>query len=244
MEHPDTNGNDPPTVSRIPSPYWAPVSSFLAERPEAILGRLARGSEGDIEATQLQAWRLEVEVLRSALSSLGGTLFLEFDVPRLGSRIDAVWVAGPAVFPIEFKCNEDEYKLAHRNQAWDYALDLKNFHRGSRDCPVLPILVATHARRSDDDWPAAHADGVHPPIRCNAETLGRLLHRGLSLISGPSLDAVAWGASSYEPTPTIIEAARALYARHSVEAISRHDAALSANMRETAAPLGNSVEGG
>ena len=73
----------------------------------------------------------------AALSGLAGTLFLEFDVPRLGSRIDAVLVSGSAVFPIEFKCGERQFRLADYNQAWDYALDLKNFHAASHEAPNL-----------------------------------------------------------------------------------------------------------
>ena len=61
-----------------------------------------------------------------------GTVFLEFDVPRLGSRIDAVLVSGPAVFPIEFKCGEQKFSQEAYNQAWDYAL---NFELPS--CPAF-----------------------------------------------------------------------------------------------------------
>ena len=38
------------------------------------------------------------------------------------------------------------------------------------------------------------------------------------------VDADAWARASYHPTPTIVEAARSLYAQHSVEAIARFDA--------------------
>ena len=71
---------------------------------------------------------------------------------------------------------------------------------------------------------SAYPDGVRPPYRCGSRHLRRVLQDGLAQSSGPPIDAEAWGAAPYQPTPTIIEAARALYARHSVEAISRHDA--------------------
>jgi hypothetical protein len=41
---------------------------------------------------------------------------------------------------------------------------------------------------------------------------------------GPTLDANAWAKGSYKPTPTIIEAAMALYGGHKVEDISRREA--------------------
>ena len=83
--------------------------------------------------------------LRAVLAGLDGMLFLEFDVRRLGSRIDAVLVSGPAVFPIEFKCGEQGFTTDAYNQAWDYGLDLKNFHEASDAAPSFPILVATGA---------------------------------------------------------------------------------------------------
>ena len=91
-------------------------------------------------------------------------------MPRLGSRIDAVLVSGPAVFPIEFKCGERHFHVADFNQAWDYALDLKNFHLASHDAPIFPILVATAASVSDDAWQPPHPDGARPPRRCMQPT--------------------------------------------------------------------------
>ena len=40
----------------------------------------------------------------------------------------------------------------------------------------------------------------------------------------PHVDVAAWRSSGYRPTPTIIEAAEALYRNHAVEEISRSDA--------------------
>lgn len=169
-----------------------------------------------------------------ALAGLAGTLLLEFDVPRLGSRIDAVVISGPAIFPLEFKCGERAYHRADVEQAWDYTLDLTNFHQASHHAPILPVLVATDAESSAETWELPHADDVRPPITCNAADLGRVLRRGLTRVIGarPEIDGETWGTAPYHPTPTIIEAARSLYARHSVEAISRHDAGAT-NLRVT-----------
>src|SRR5258708_688904 len=81
---------------------------------------------------------------------------------------DAVLISGPAVFPIEFKVGETEFKRDGLNQVWDYALDLKNFHKASHHAPVVPILVATHASRSDIVLPSPHSDGVFAPVCCNS----------------------------------------------------------------------------
>jgi hypothetical protein len=208
----------------VPAYYWASVAQFCASSQDEVLGQLARRYARILEAEQRDAWLEEISLLQAALLGLTGTIFLEFDVPRLASRVDAVVLSGAAIFPIEFKCGASKYNLDDFNQAWDYALDLKNFHAGSRSAPVLPILVATQAEESDRAWGLAYPDSVRPPYRCNGAGLGDAIRAGLAVAGGPSLVAEEWGGSPYRPTPTIIEAARALYSRHSVEAISRHDA--------------------
>ena len=212
------------SFSRTSAYYSDPVPQFIATPPDQVLGLLAAANHFSLEPRQRDAWQEEVEILQRALQGIAGTIYLEFDVPRLGSRIDAVIVSGPAIFPVEFKCGETHYATGDFNQAWDYALDLKNFHRASHTAPIFPILVATAATTSDTDWQAAHEDGVRPPRRCNAADLARVLKEGLSIATGPDLDDDAWGSAPYHPTPTIIEAARALYSKHTVEAISRSEA--------------------
>jgi hypothetical protein len=204
--------------------YSDVVGQFLSTNADQVIGALATANPFELDPHQRDAWQEEIQILRSALAGVSGFLYLEFDVPRLGSRIDAVLISGPAIFPIEFKCGERQFRPADRDQAWDYALDLKNFHRASHEAPILPILVATEAPTSDPEWKPPHQDDVREPRKCNAADLGRVIREGLALTSGPDLDGEAWGRAPYHPTPTIIEAARALYARHSVEAISRSEA--------------------
>ncbi len=204
--------------------YAADVAALLHASPEEIIGALLANSCFSVEPTQRDAWLLQITILQSALVGLDGTLFLEFVVPRIGSRLDVVLLSGPIIFAIEFKVGESDYRRADINQVWDYALDLKNFHKGSHDAPIVPILVATEALSSDMSLPVPHADGVYSPTRCNGEGLAHLIKEGLAHAAGRSLDAIAWDESPYQPTPTIIEAAQALYSHHSVEAIARHDA--------------------
>ena len=200
------------------------IADFLQQSPAALLGTLTSASAFDVELPQRGAWELSIEILKTALEGIDGYLYLEFDVPRLGSRIDAVVISGPAIFPIEFKAGETKFDRDAINQAWDYALDLKNFHGASHHASILPILLATAARQKSIPWQPAHPDGVCPPFRCNADDLHRAIRTGLAFARGPTIDGAAWGRAPYDPTPTIIEAARALYAQHSVESISRSDA--------------------
>jgi hypothetical protein len=179
---------------------------------------------------------VEIGLLKAALPDFSGTLFLEFDVPRIGSRIDAVLVSGPAIFPIEFKVGAETHHRHDLDQAWDYALDLKNFHSG-----IVPILVATEAPYSDSTLPEPHPDGVSRPARCGRNGLRELLKAGLATRPGPTIDGMLWGRSPYRPTPTIIEAAQAMYAGHSVEVIARHEAGVK-NLHETSERIESVVE--
>lgn len=204
--------------------YAAETERFCAASAREVLGALAQASPGDVTEAQRSAWEVEIELLRAALAGVPGYLFLEFDVPRLGSRIDAVVVSGAAVVPIEFKVGESAFRRSDYEQAWDYALDLRNFHRGSHTAALFPVLVATEARTSESSWQPPHADGVRPPRRTNADGLRAAVLDAMEAADGPAIDADAWGREPYQPTPTIVQAARLLYARHSVDAISRSDA--------------------
>ena len=204
--------------------YSADLSDFFNSPTDRVIGELTTNSEYAVEPAQRDAWLTQVDILREALSNATGTLFLEFNVPRIGSRIDAVLISEAVIFVIEFKVGETDYKRDHLNQVWDYALDLKNFHQASHNAPIIPILVATNAKYSDTVLIAPYADGVYPPRKCNSGGLGELIYVGSQVIGGNPLNAPQWGSAPYQPTPTIIEAAQTLYAKHSVEAIARHDA--------------------
>ncbi len=212
--------------------YGAPIDRFLTESDDAVLGALVAASRFEIDLGQRDAWTREIAILRDALRGLDGWLYLEFDVPRLGSRIDAVLVLGNAIFPIEFKVGEREYRRGDYEQAWDYGLDLKNFHEASHQADIFPLLVSTKAEKADIEWAPPHHDGVRPPRRCNEQELQAALRQGQMFAAGVVCDGDAWGRAPYHPTPTIIEAARVLYSRHSVEAISRNDAG-ARNLRVT-----------
>lgn len=216
---------EPPAKRAVSAFYSASVTEFLECTPNEILGQLSTSHDfPTLELTQIAAWQEEVGILQQSLVGVTGSLFIEFDVPRLGSRIDAVLVAGAAVIPIEFKCGESRFTTDAKNQVWDYALDLKNFHQASHEAAIFPIVVATGASSGDVKWEAPHADGVRPPRRVVVDELAAAVGEAITQAQGPPIDGPAWGSARYHPTPTIIEAARALYSRHSVDAITRNDA--------------------
>jgi hypothetical protein len=169
-------------------------------------------------------------------------IYFEYSIPRMGKRIDAVLLIGPVLFVLEFKIGEKDFTSYALNQAYDYALDLKNFHETSRDLFIAPIVIATSSSTPITViGTTVHNDKVLAPIRCNVETLPETLRRVLEFAPGGAIDPGQWECGRYSPTPTIIEAAMALYNNHSVEEISRSDAA-AINLSVTSAAISEIIK--
>ncbi len=163
--------------------------------------------------------------MRQALAAIDAfTLHFEFAIPRMGKRVDAVVVIGDGIFVIEFKVGSDTFDRHAIEQVEDYALDLKNFHRGSHDLSIIPVLVPTLAVASRDIQLELALDQVAKPFCLSVADLGPVIAMIGARHKARPFDAGAWAASGYRPTPTIIEAARTLYARHDVRDIARSDA--------------------
>jgi hypothetical protein len=103
-------------------------------------------------------------------------------------------------------------------------LDLKNFHECSHDKFIAPILVSTKANKNAGgvEWSDDH---VLLPLLSNGDDLAEIIRGIRSRVPAQEgIDAIKWVSSAYRPTPTIVEAAQALYRGHSVKEISRSDA--------------------
>lgn len=207
--------------------YHDRIEDFLASSPDTVLGALARGESLSLEASQRDAWLAEIAILQRTLAPYRsrGKVYFEYAVPRLGKRIDVLLLIDNVLFVIEFKIGESEFTASATEQVWDYALDLKNFHETSHDKPIAPILIATHA---ETDAPAysgrSHGDGVLLPIHATPDILSAVLDGVLKSCDGHRINPETWENGRYQPTPTIIEAAIALYGGHSVDDIARSDA--------------------
>lgn len=204
--------------------YNAPVASFHKEDPNSILGQLSRNSEFSVETSQRDAWLGQIEFLKSQLKGIKGHLFFEFNIPRMGRRIDVVLLTRSILFVLEFKVGREMVVRADLDQVWDYALDLKNFHEASHHLTIVPVLIATEIENSRDQNLMLDSDDVCRPIAIVPTQLNRWIEKVISENPGVSIDFQKWAKSSYRPTPTIIEAAKSLYANHSVEAIAKYDA--------------------
>lgn len=224
--------------------FQASIGDFLDTAPESVIGSLARASSFAVEATQLAAWDEQVKLLQGVLAHYRdrGDVFFEFVLPRLGRRIDALLLLEQWVVVIEFKVGESSFAAKAIDQVWDYALDLKNFHETSHHAPIVPVLVATQARQSAVDLEPAGPDGVHPPVLVGAHRLADLLQRLAARSVREPIQGADWVSGRYSPTPTILEAARALWNGHSVADISRSDAG-AANLARTAGYIDEVIEG-
>jgi hypothetical protein len=221
--------------------YGASIAEFLQTQPDTIVGQLVRNGNFALLPTQKDAWLAQIGFLQDRLVGLVGALFLEFNIPRMGRRIDAVLLLGPVVFVIEFKVGESVFERAAVDQVWDYALDLKNFHEASHSVSIVPILIATGATKSAQFNLHADEDKVYRPILLHPTGFREAIDVALRTVPGEILDDQQWSGASYHPTPTIIEAARALYAQHSVEAIARYDAGAQ-NLRATSSRIEELVD--
>jgi hypothetical protein len=205
--------------------YSSPITTFLNTNTDEIIGNLAQSNEFTLELTQRDAWFEEITILQSVLKQFKGSLYFEYSIPRMGKRIDVVCIIGPVIFVLEFKIGEKHFLSNALDQVMDYALDLKNFHQSSHDQFIAPILIATNANS------AIHIIATTPqndkllfPIKCNTKLLCKVINDVLLFVDGGNIDPNQWELGGYYPTPTIIEAAMALYRGHSVNEISRSDA--------------------
>ena len=204
--------------------YEASISNFLRASSDKIIGRLTTTCAFDQRQELTDSWLTQIPILKTNIKSLTGSILLEFGIPRIGKRIDTVLIIGPAIIVVEFKVGQNRFDRSAIEQVWDYALDLKNFHEASHTAPIVPILVATEAKALPSSTLDIDHDNVYRPILTNGSELKTAIDMALQKITGNSINKSAWSKAPYRPTPTIIEAARALYSNHSVESIARQDA--------------------
>ena len=205
--------------------FKSSISQFLITNPDEIIGKLAQGNEFPLEPTQKNAWIEEISILKKVLEKFQGELFFEYSIPRMGKRIDVVCIIGAVIFILEFKVGEQHFSASSIDQVMDYALDLKNFHLYSHDKFLAPILICTKAESEHSIVGVTpQNDKLLLPIKSNNEQLHEIILNVLRFTDGEDIDSLEWENGSYSPTPTIVEAAMALYRGHTVNEISRSDA--------------------
>lgn len=209
--------------------YISDFRTFLEADPYSILGRIHDAFHGQVLTTTDEAWLGEILLLQSVLlpwKDEEAEIIFEYNIPRLGKRIDVVLLLRGMIFCLEFKIGQKDTLQSDVEQVMDYALDLKNFHRYSHDRIIVPILIPTkHASSSSIFTPSVYSDSIFNPLITGAGGLQEIIQDVLRHVNATTPSSIKdWIISPYTPTPTIIEAARSLYENHSVEDITRHEA--------------------
>ena len=204
--------------------YSASVAEFLQQSDKEILGIIH--SNDSFSSTTIQqgnTWEYEIDILKNQLQAFGeGRIIFEYTIPRMGKRVDAVLLYKNIVFILEFKCGDSDYRQATYDQVYDYALDLRNFQKESHNKLLVPIMISTEAPEALNN--VVENKRIIEPLKCNANNIAAVIKRIIERYEEPVFDYIGWENSEYLPTPTIIEAAQALYSGHNVQDITRSDA--------------------
>ena len=208
--------------------YNSSFRTFLNTDDNSIFGLLCERYHGEALTTTREAWKSEIAIMKDVLNNFAdkqGQIIFEYDIPRLGKRVDVVLLLEGIVFCLEFKVGETRILEADVDQVLDYALDLKNFHKFSEDRIIAPILIATNHRNSSTNIQmSVYDDRVVNPLMTGKSGISALINEVLERFPNETPVNPDWIISPYAPTPTIIEAAKSLYENHTVEDITRHEA--------------------
>lgn len=200
------------------------INDFIDENPQTIFGKITRQYDlNKLNIQQSNAWESQITILKETISAFSGKVYFEFSIPRMGKRVDNLLIIDNCIFVLEFKIGSNVYNKYASEQAFDYALDLNNFHEGSHNKIIIPILVADQAKSIENNY--SHSfDNLYETIYANSNNLEEVIKTTLSHFKKTDIiDIEYWENSIYKPTPTIIEAATALYKKHNVAEISRSD---------------------
>ncbi|WP_052328417.1 DNA/RNA helicase domain-containing protein [Segatella paludivivens] len=211
--------------------YDSSLDDFLNANGDEVFGRIVKAYHGVDLTNTNEAWEHEIVILQNALlawKSENAHIAFEYDIPRLGKRIDVVLMLRGIIFCLEFKVGKNIALQADVEQVLDYALDLKNFHYYSKDRVIVPILIpTTYNKTTEVLQQSVYDDRIYNPLVTGIDSLPSLIESVIRN-ENASPDKVDWAKdwliSPYKPTPTIVEAARTLYENHSVEDITRHEA--------------------
>lgn len=206
--------------------YSKSVNEFLLQKSDEILGVITKSNQfSEVRKQQSNAWLRQIEILKDNIIDYSSAkLYFEYTIPRMGKRADNILIIANCIFIIEFKIGSKVFDKQSKNQVFDYGLDMNNFHEGSHGKTIIPILVADEALEVSQKW-LKSTDKLYETICCNAKNLKSTIEATLKfVIDEDYINTSLWENSTYKPTPTIIEAATALFQNHSVENISRSDA--------------------
>ena len=171
--------------------YKSTISHFVTTDQAAILGQMATVNSFDLTPQQRDAWVDQIQCLKLGLAGHDGDIYFEYSIPRMGRRVDTIVLIGPVIFVVEFKVGEKAFNAQDLEQVMDYGLDLSNFHEGSHDKFVIPILVATEAQDTHVSEEAVFARGrLFKPLKANKKGISKAIELGLAAAQGPALNGL------------------------------------------------------
>lgn len=221
--------------------YSNDIQSFLNQDNYSIFGEITTNDQFSAEDLQKNTWNREIEILKRELSQfLDGYIIFEYTIPRIGNRIDNIVIYKGIIFVLEFKVGEKKYPSYAIEQVTDYAFDLSCFHKESHNRLLVPILISTKAHSVKQEiW--ISKDNVLETICCNEYEIAKYITEVSLKFIQDEIIPDDWINSLYMPTPTIIEAAQALYLGHNVEDISRNDASAK-NLNQTTKAINKIID--
>jgi hypothetical protein len=204
--------------------YSNTIENFLIENDDSIYGKISGSYDlNKLSIQQSNAWKKQIQILKRILIGFSGQVYFEFTIPRMGKKVDNIVIIDGCIFVLEFKIGSDNFDKYAKEQVLDYGLDLNNFHEGSHNKTIVPILIS---EKSKETLNASNKiiDNLYSPILTNQNDLKNVLSQTLNLfLDSEKVNINDWENSIYKPTPTIVEAATALYKKHNVSEISRSD---------------------
>ena len=198
----------------------------------------ANHSNRTLDELQINAWKKQIKILKNQLKGFEGQIYFEFAIPRMGKRVDNIVIINDIVFVIEFKVGDSGYAKYAIEQVIDYTIDLKNFHEGSHHSKLIPVLVATNAENYNE--PIQNIIDYISVAKSNQYNIADILKNFINYDNKP-INIEYWGNSIYKPTPTIVEAAQALYKGHNVKEITRSESG-TINLSKTAECINKVIE--
>lgn len=221
--------------------YSNDIQSFLNQDNYSIFGEITTNDQFSAEDLQKNTWNREIEILKRELSQLlDGHIIFEYTIPRIGNRIDNIVIYKGIIFLLEFKVGEKKYPSYAIEQVTDYAFDLSCFYKESHNRLLVPILISTKAHSVKQEIRISK-DNVLETICCNEYEIAKYITEVSLKFIQDEIIPDDWINSLYMPTPTIIEAAQALYLGHNVEDISRNDASAK-NLNQTTKAINKIID--
>lgn len=216
----------------MPAYYTNSIARFISDRSTDILGQLTdsynKSGFSDLDSGQIEAWDKQLEILKKAGLGFDPNwgLLLEFPIPRRQRRIDAVLIARDVIVILEFKGGASDQSAAAARQVEDYALDLAEFHSPSHQRIIVPVVVAPQVFSPGDRGSSVQVQTVLSADDNHLRDVVLEAFRRCSCPSASPINIEEWDNGTYEPVPSIIEAATTLYAGMSVREITHSHAGI------------------